>query len=128
MQETAPAQEAEFDTDDETDEAAQYEAWRERELKRIARDRCSPCAHRIAVFSSASHISDASSPLPLQEPTLRNNTCFPCRQLRQAGTKAEAAAAATPSILPPPVQPKKKWKFLQVRVTFGTLLQRHLWS
>ncbi|KAL4433599.1 hypothetical protein ABPG75_000040 [Micractinium tetrahymenae] len=38
-QEAAPDEEAEFDTDDEKDEVEQYEAWRERELKRIARDR-----------------------------------------------------------------------------------------
>lgn len=37
----APADdEGELDTDDEKDEVAQYESWRERELLRIARDRC----------------------------------------------------------------------------------------
>ncbi|KAL4450606.1 hypothetical protein ABPG77_000962 [Micractinium sp. CCAP 211/92] len=72
-QPTGPVDEADFGTDDEDNEVAQYEAWRERELRRIARD----------------------------------------RQLRQAGTKVEAAAAAVPSLPPPPVQPKKKWKFLQ---------------
>ena len=36
----APAQDSDdLDTDDEKDEVAQYEAWRERELQRIARDR-----------------------------------------------------------------------------------------
>lgn len=38
-----------------------------------------------------------------------------CRQLRQAGTMAEAATAAAPTLSPHPVQAKKKWKFLQVR-------------
>lgn len=42
MKEAAPIDEGELITDDDKDEVAQYEAWRERELKRIARDRCLP--------------------------------------------------------------------------------------
>jgi hypothetical protein len=38
-----------------------------------------------------------------------------CRQLRQAGTKAEADAAAAAGLPAGPVErPIKKWKFLQV--------------
>ena len=40
LQEAPPQESGDFDTGDEADEVAQYEAWRERELHRIARDRC----------------------------------------------------------------------------------------
>lgn len=44
----APVEErSDVDTDDDKDEVAEYEAWRERELQRIARDRCAGVPPRV---------------------------------------------------------------------------------